>query len=120
MTGTIRAASGVSPRDRRVPTRGGREIATAIGERLAPRAARRDDLDRSLAVRSRAAPRGAGAFPELSAVDIDERQRGLAAHELYAPHISYFYCHGGVTTAGTPYLEVGPRGTPAIQIFSLT
>jgi hypothetical protein len=59
-------------------------------------------------------------FPELSAVGIEERQRGLAAHELYAPHISYFYCHGGVTTAGTPYLEVGPRGAPAIQIFSLT
>jgi hypothetical protein len=41
------------------------------------------------------------------------REETLRALKGDGPHIVYFYCHGGVTSSGLPYLSVGDQRTEA-------
>lgn len=49
----------------------------------------------------------------LETTILDERNACIQALKGRPPHLAYFFCHGGITGSGTPYLEIGaPKSDP--------
>jgi hypothetical protein len=57
--------------------------------------------------------------PQLEIALAEERRACLDALYRRAPHLAYFFCHGGITAGGTPYLEVGARHSEPITADNL-
>ncbi|HWN69508.1 MAG TPA: FHA domain-containing protein [Haliangium sp.] len=50
----------------------------------------------------------------LEAAVLDERNACIQALKRQPPHLAYFFCHGGITGSGTPYIEIGARKSEPI------
>ncbi len=57
--------------------------------------------------------------PRVEIKLVEDRRDCLAALESAPPHLAYFFCHGGITASGTPYLEVGARNSEPITADNL-
>jgi hypothetical protein len=57
--------------------------------------------------------------PQIVIQLVEDRRACLAALESAPPHLAYFFCHGGITAGGTPYLELGARHSEPITADNL-
>jgi hypothetical protein len=55
----------------------------------------------------------------LGDASIAERRAELTPLLARSPHVVYFFCHGGITEEGTPFLEIGPEGEQGITAVYL-
>jgi hypothetical protein len=56
---------------------------------------------------------------DVTVAPLAERDACLNAMKAGEAEIAYFYCHGGITAAGTPYLEVGAPDSQPITADNL-
>jgi hypothetical protein len=56
----------------------------------------------------------------LDATVLEERNACIRAFRGLPPHLAYFFCHGGITASGTPYLEIGAPKSEPITADSFT
>jgi hypothetical protein len=90
------------------------EVATAIVRRANTRALIGVSTDPAFAARVAHVARLRTLRTLLDATILDERNACLRALKGPSPHLAYFFCHGGITAGGTPYLEIGARKSEPI------
>jgi hypothetical protein len=90
------------------------EVATEIVRGTTTRALIGVSTDPSFAARPAHVDRVCKLRALAEATILDERNECIQALEGKPPHLVYFFCHGGITASGTPYLEVGARKSEPI------
>lgn len=95
------------------------EVATEIARRASTRMAIGVSMDPTFTARAAHVATLGALAPQLEIALAEERRACLDALHPRAPHLAYFFCHGGITASGTPYLEVGARHSEPITADNL-
>lgn len=95
------------------------EVAAEIARTISTRALIGVSTDPAFTARTAHLAALGALDPRVEIKLVEDRRACLAALESAPPHLAYFFCHGGITSSGTPYLEVGDRHSEPITADNL-